>query len=301
VQNEMPLLFCSLPHCLYVQREDPAMRFATVRHETGTRAAIVHEDGVSVLPHEDVGTLLSAVGLEGLSGLHGEGAPVALADADLAPLVTTPSKIVCVGLNYRTHILEMGRELPAYPTLFGKFADSLIGARDDLQLPATSEQVDWEAELGVVIGAPVRRATPEQARAAIAGYTTVNDVSMRDWQWRTTQWLQGKTFESSTPVGPFLVTPDEVDHARDLELRCEVDGETMQRSRTSDLLFGPAEIVAYISRFTTLRPGDLIATGTPGGVGSARDPQVFLQPGQVLRTAIEGLGECVNTCHEEKA
>jgi acylpyruvate hydrolase len=277
------------------------VRLATVRHATGTRAAIVDDDTVSLLPYGDVGALLSVTGIEGLAGLRGEGTGTPLADTDLAPLVTAPSKIICVGLNYRSHILEMGRELPAHPTLFAKFADTLIGSRDDLRLPAVSEQVDWEAELGVVIGAPVRRATPEQARAAIAGYTIVNDVSMRDWQWRTPQWLQGKAFENSTPAGPFLVTPDDVDHARDLELQCDVDGVTMQRSSTSDLLFDPAEIVAYISGFTTLRPGDLIATGTPGGVGAGRDPKVFLQPGQVLRTAIEGLGECVNVCHAEKA
>jgi acylpyruvate hydrolase len=277
------------------------MRLATVRHTSGTRAAIVDDDTVAVLPYGDVGALLSEVEPGDLSGLRGEAPVTPVAEADFAPLLTAPGKIICVGLNYRSHILEMGRELPAHPTLFAKFADSLIGARDDLELPATSEQVDWEAELGVVIGAPVRRATPEQARAAIAGYTIVNDVSMRDWQWRTTQWLQGKAFERSTPVGPYLVTPDEVDHARDLELRCEVDGVTMQRGRTSDLVFDPADIVAYVSGFTTLRPGDLIATGTPGGVGAARDPKVFLQPGQVLRTVIDGLGECVNECREEKA
>lgn len=277
------------------------MRLATVRHASGTRAAIVDDDTVAVLPYGDVGALLSEVEPGDLSGLRGEAPVTPVAEADFAPLLTAPGKIICVGLNYRSHILEMGRELPAHPTLFAKFADSLIGARDDLELPATSEQVDWEAELGVVIGAPVRRATPEQARAAIAGYTIVNDVSMRDWQWRTTQWLQGKAFERSTPVGPYLVTPDEVDHARDLELRCEVDGVTMQRGRTSDLVFDPADIVAYVSGFTTLRPGDLIATGTPGGVGAARDPKVFLQPGQVLRTVIDGLGECVNECRQEKA
>lgn len=276
------------------------MRLATVRHASGTRAAVVHDDAVSSLPYTDVGVLLAEVGVDGLSGLRPDGPAVPLAEADLAPLVPAPSKILCVGLNYRSHILEMGRELPAHPTLFAKFSDALIGARDDLDLPAVSEQVDWEAELGVVVGTQVRRATPEQARAAIAGYTVINDVSMRDWQWRTTQWLQGKTFERSTPIGPFLVTPSEVDHARDLEISCEVDGVTMQRSRTSDLLFDPADIVAYVSGFTTLRPGDLIATGTPGGVGAARDPKVFLRPGQVVRTAIEGLGECRNACREEK-
>ncbi|MQA12560.1 MAG: 2-hydroxyhepta-2,4-diene-1,7-dioate isomerase, partial [Pseudonocardiaceae bacterium] len=161
-------------------------------------------------------------------------------------------------------------------------------------------QIDWEVELGVVIGTPVRRASPQQADAAIAGYTVINDVSMRDWQRRTAQWLQGKAFEASTPVGPTLVTGDTLNNAADLELRCEVDGHVMQRSRTSDLLFTPADIVAYISQITTLLPGDLIATGTPGGVGAARDPQTFLQPHQVLRTTIEGIGECLNTCVAEK-
>ncbi len=194
----------------------------------------------------------------------------------------------------------MGRELPAHPTLFAKFADTLLGARDDLVLPAVSEEVDWEAEPGVVVGAPVRRASTAQAAAAIAGYTVLNDVSMRDWQWRTTEWLSGKAFEATTPVGPWLVTPDEVGDAADLALRCEVDGRVMQSSRTSDLLFRPADLVAYVSRITTLRPGDLIATGTPGGVGVARTPRVFLAPGQVLRTVIEGVGECVNTCVAER-
>jgi acylpyruvate hydrolase len=226
---------------------------------------------------------------------------VPVAEADFAPVVPRPGKVICVGLNYRAHIAETGREMPAYPTLFAKFADTLMGARDDLVLPSVSDKVDWEVELGVVIGRPVYRATAAEAAAAIAGYTVVNDVSMRDWQSRTLQWLQGKMFERTTPAGPYLVTPDEVGNAADLEVRCEVDGAVMQQSRTSDLLFGPADIVAYASQVITLRPGDLIATGTPGGVGNARKPPVYLQPGNVLHTFIEGLGECVNHCVAEKA
>jgi len=162
-----------------------------------------------------------------------------------------------------------------------------------------SEKVDWEVELGVIIGRPVYRATPAEAEAAIAGYTVVNDVSMRDWQRRTSQFLQGKMFEHSTPAGPYLVTPEEAGNAADLEIRCEVDGMVMQRARTSDLLFGSAEIAAYASQVITLQPGDLIATGTPGGVGDARKPPVYLRPGNVLRTWIEGIGECVNHCVAE--
>jgi acylpyruvate hydrolase len=273
-----------------------AMRFGTIRTDGGTTAARLDGDVLIPLDAADVGEMLARGG----PGQPRTGAPtVPVAEADFAPVVTQPGKIICVGLNYRAHILETGRELPEYPTLFAKFADTLLGPRDDLVLPSVSERVDWEVELGVVIGSPVYRATPTEALAAIAGYTVVNDVSMRDWQRRTLQWLQGKMFEHSTPAGPYLVTPDEVGHAADLEVRCEVDGTVMQQSRTSDLLFGPAEIVAYASQAITLKPGDLIATGTPGGVGNARKPPVYLQPGQVLRTWIEGLGECVNLCVAE--
>jgi acylpyruvate hydrolase len=157
-----------------------------------------------------------------------------------------------------------------------------------------------------VIGRPARRVDEAGAAACIAGYTVVNDISMRDWQSRTLQWDQGKNFEASTPVGPFVVTADELGDGPgtgtvDLEVTCRVDGQTMQCGRTADLLFKPAAIVAYVSQFTTLRPGDLIATGTPGGVGAGRDPQVFLAPGQVLETAIEGIGACRNLVVEEQA
>jgi acylpyruvate hydrolase len=274
------------------------MRLATIRTEYGTTAARLDGDVLVPLEADDVGELLAAR----VEGRPSDGeAPVPAAQADFAPVVPRPGKIICVGLNYRAHILETGRELPEYPTLFAKFADTLMGAHDDLVLPPVSERVDWEVELGVVIGRPIHRATRAEAAAAIAGYTVVNDVSMRDWQRRTLQWLAGKAFEHSTPAGPYLVTPDEVGDAADLEVRCEVDGVVMQQSRTSDLLFGPADIAAYVSQIITLNPGDLIATGTPGGVGDARKPPVYLQPGNVLRTWIEGIGECVNRCVAEKA
>ena len=163
--------------------------------------------------------------------------------------------------------------------MFAKFASSLIGAHDDLVLPSVSNAVDWEAELGVVIGRRVWRGDAATGAGAIAGYTVVNDISMRDWQNRTTEFLQGKTFDASTPVGPYLVTGDEIGDAADLEVRCEVDGVTMQSGRTSDMLFEPAVVVSYISQFAALVPGDLISTGTPSGVGAGRKPPVFLAPG----------------------
>jgi acylpyruvate hydrolase len=275
------------------------VKLATIRTASGTAAARIDGDEAVETGAADVGELLRRDGwADGAAAAAGT--RHRLAGVSYAPLVPSPRKIICVGLNYRSHILEMGRELPAYPTLFSKFANSLLGANDDIVLPGVSDQVDWEAELGVVIGTALRRGSPGQAAASIAGYTIVNDVSMRDWQWRTSEWLQGKAFEASTPVGPWLVTPDEVD-AGHLELRCDVDGDSRQHANTSDLLFPPAEIVAYVSQFTTLEPGDLIATGTPGGVGAGRDPKVFLRDGQTMVTAIAGLGQLRNRCVAEGA
>ncbi len=276
------------------------MRLTTMRTGSGTAAGRVEGEEVVELPYPDVGALVASPDWRTRAG-EWDGRRRSLGDIALAPLVLQPPKIICVGLNYRSHILEMGRELPAHPTLFAKYSNALLGPTDDLVLPAVSEQVDWEVELGVVLGAPGRRLSAEAALGIIAGFTVVNDVSMRDWQWRTDEWLQGKTFEASTPVGPVLVTPDEVDHARDLALTCSVDGTVMQSSRTSDLLFSPAEIVAYVSQFTSLQAGDLLATGTPGGVGAGRAPQVFLRCGQVVRATVEGIGSLVNTCVADTA
>ena len=276
------------------------MRLATVRRADGsTAAARLEGDELILLPYPDVVALLAEPGWAEASSAPA-GDRVALGDADLAPPVR-PAKVVCVGLNYRSHIEEMGRGFPDHPTLFIKFPDTLTGPYDDLVIPAASTEVDWEAELGVVIGRTARNVSEAEAAACVAGYTAVNDVSMRDWQWRTTQWMAGKNFEASTPVGPWVVTGDEIGDAADLELSCDVDGVAMQKTRTSDLLFTPAAIVADVSRIMTLRPGDLIATGTPGGVGAGRDPKVFLRPGQLLETALEGVGSCRNRVVEDKS
>ncbi|MDA0637885.1 fumarylacetoacetate hydrolase family protein, partial [Nonomuraea sp. MCN248] len=223
--------------------------------------------------------------------------------ADFAPVVPRPSKVVCVGLNYRNHIQEMGRDLPRHPTLFAKFADSLIGAADDIVLPPETTALDWEVELAVVIGAPVRRARGAAAEAAIAGFTVLNDITCRDWQFRTREWLQGKTWDSSTPVGPYLVTPDELPGGvrPRLEVKLTVDGEVMQQDDTGDLLFDPVALVEYVSTVVRLNPGDLIATGTPGGVGHARDPKRYLTGGERVVTEIQGVGRLENTVTEEEA
>jgi len=272
------------------------MRFVTIRTAGGIRAARLEGDEGIELDAPDVAAVL-ADGIQSVAEATGA-ERVPLSRVDLAPVVPNPSKIICLGLNYKSHITEMSGELPSHPTLFAKFASALTGARDPLPIPSASNAVDWEAELGIVIGRRVRNVRGDEARDAIGGYTIVNDISMRDWQWRTTEWLQGKTWEACTPAGPAVVTPDEVDHAADLLLRCEVDGEVVQEARTSDLLFKPVDIVEYVSQVCTLEPGDLISTGTPAGVGAGRQPPKFLTPGNVVRTSIEGLGELVNECVE---
>jgi acylpyruvate hydrolase len=272
------------------------MRIGTARLNGGTRAVRVDGDRATILAESGLAALLAhGADWRDRARAVGEG-ELAVAEVDFAPLVPNPEKIVCVGLNYRSHAAEANLEVPDHPTLFAKYARALIGARDDIAMPAVSEKVDWEAELALVIGTSIRNASEAEALEAIAGYTVLNDISMRDWQRRTSQFLQGKTFERTTPVGPWLTTGDEVDDARDLRMTCEVDGETMQQTTTADMVFSPAEIVAYVSRIITLVPGDLIATGTGPGVGGARKPPRFLSPGNVVVTRIEGLGELENRC-----
>ena len=246
------------------------MRLATVRTGDGTRAARVDGDRLVELVAPDVGAVLAS-GTDP-AAVATTGVVHEVATAAFAPLVPRPEKFFCLGLNYREHILEMGRELPEYPTIFAKVAAALIGAHDDVWLPPESESVDWEAELGLVIGRPVRRASTDEAQAAIAGYTVINDVSMRDWQMRTLQWMAGKTWEHATPVGPWLVSPDEIDHADDLRITCDVDGERVQDARTSDMIVTPVEVVRYLSTVCTLMPGDVVSTGSPAGAGMGRTP-----------------------------
>jgi acylpyruvate hydrolase len=274
------------------------MRLATIRIGERTTAARIEGDSAVEISSADVGALLALPDWSQIAAAAA-GTRHDLDEVAYAPLVPRPEKIICVGLNYRTHIEEMGRQPAAHPTLFAKYAPALIGAEDDIVLPRVPALMDWEAELAVVMGRPARHVSAAEAPSAIAGFAVLNDVTARDWQDRTSQFLQGKTFEATTPVGPWLVTPDEADPAEGLEVVCEVDGEVMQRGSTADLLFGPAELVSYISDILTLRPGDLIATGTPAGVGHGRRPPRYLAPGQTVVTRIAGLGRCVNACRAE--
>ncbi len=271
------------------------MKLATIRTAGTTRAVRVDDGTLVDLGLPDVGAVLERPDWrQWAAGASGPTLP--LAGADFAPLVPAPSKVVCVGLNYRNHIQEMGRDLPSHPTLFAKFADALIGAGDAIVRPDETDQLDWEVELVVVVGRRVRRATGVEAEQAIAGFTIMNDVTCRDWQFRTREWLQGKTWDSTTPVGPYLVTPDELPGGvrPTVGLRLSVDGVEMQSDNTGDLLFDPVALVEYVSTVVRLNPGDLIATGTPGGVGHARKPMVFLVGGETLVAEIDGLGRLEN-------
>lgn len=270
------------------------MKLATIRTADGSTAAVrVEPNGYIPLGAADVGEVLRAGNLPFAGQIIEK--PIAPESVTLAPLIVQPSKVVCVGLNYKNHIQEMGRDLPAYPTLFCKFADCLIGATDEVRRPPETAEFDWEVELAIVIGTKVRRASEQQAADAIAGFSIINDVTCRDWQFRTREWLQGKNWEATTPLGPWLVTPDEVGGARpSLAVRCSVDGEVMQEDSTGDLLFNPVALVQYISTMVSLNPGDVIASGTPGGVGHARKPPRYLTAGQRMVTEIDGLGRLDN-------
>lgn len=267
------------------------MKLLTLHWKGATAAARVEGNRVVVLERfTDVGDLLRAGAPSAVATLEG---PVIDLDAvDYAPVILAPSKIVCVGLNYRAHILEMKRDLPEYPVLFAKFADTLAAEGEEIALPPESPEIDWEGELAVVIGSTVRRASAEQAEDAIAGYTIANDVSMRDWQFRTREWLQGKMWERSTPLGPVLATPDEI--PSDARMTTTVDGVQKQVGDIHDLVHGPVDLVRYVSTITTLRPGDVILTGTPGGVGHAREPREYLASGSVVEVTIDGIGTLRN-------
>ena len=213
--------------------------------------------------------------------------------------IQRPGKIVCVGLNYRDHAAEGGMDLPKAPLLFAKWPNTLIGHGDPIVLPPETEQVDYEAELGVVIGRKARRVSEAEALDHVEGYICLNDVSARDMQFADGQWTRGKSPDTFCPVGPRLVPREEIDDPQALAIRCIVNGEALQDSSTAQMIFSVAEIIAYTSQVITLEPGDLIATGTPAGVGVFRDPKVLLSDGDEVSVEIEGLGTLTNPITKE--
>lgn len=274
------------------------MKLATILQADTTRAAVQVERGYLPLAAGDLNELLSAPGwreqVDATLAKHDASSVIPEEQVRLLNPLPRPAKVICCGLNYSDHILEMGRALPQYPTLFAKYADTLTDPGAEV-ISRHSQDVDWEAELAVVIGSSVEDATEEQAATAIAGYTVANDISMRDWQRRTLQWFQGKAFDRTTPIGPVLVTADEIDPVAGLEVICRINGEQVQRGNTSTLVFSAARLVSYVSRFTALRPGDIVLTGTPGGVGMGMQPPRFLADGDALETEIPGIGVLRNT------
>ncbi len=276
------------------------MRLATLATEAGTRAVVIEGDrAFPVGEFGDVGALLRA-GAAGSAAAaaateHGDGE--VFSPEDLRRPVLEPGAVVCVGLNYRNHILEMGRELPSAPTLFSKLPRALTDPYADVSMPSVSDKFDYEAELAVVIGKPGRDVDPATAWEHVAGLTVLNDVTARDLQRRTVQWFAGKTLQASTPVGPVIVTPEELGDLDPLEIALSVNGEERQRSRLGELVFDVPTLVADLSRLVELRPGDLIATGTPGGVGDAAGR--FLADGDVVEVTIDGIGSLRNTFRRE--
>jgi acylpyruvate hydrolase len=281
------------------------VRLATLElNGTGTAAAVLRDGGAVVVrdsagrvAYPDVGALLAA----GDAGL--DSAQRALDDGDEQPYssaavrcpILAPGAIFCVGLNYGTHITEMRRELPAHPTLFSKLSRAVTDPYADIDVPiAGAACLDYEGELAAVIGTRARNVDAAEAMSYVAGLTVLNDVTMRDYQWRSVQWFAGKTWERSTPFGPAVVTLDELGDVGALEIVVTVNSEERQRARLGDLVFGVADLVADISRIVTLEPGDLIATGTPGGVGDAMVPKGYLADGDVVEVRIDRLGSVRN-------
>ncbi|WP_300344170.1 fumarylacetoacetate hydrolase family protein [Nesterenkonia sp.] len=265
------------------------MKLATLRRDGATVAARQEgQDWVVIDGVASVGELVKTQDWQATAAAA-DGERLPAAEAQLEAVVPTPGKVICVGLNYRSHIQEMGRELPTYPTLFAKFPETLTGPFDDVVAVEEDPELDWEGELVLVVGSEVYRATEEEAASAIAGYTAANDISMRGWQFRSSEWLQGKIWAKSTPLGPVMVTADDFDYQAST-LRTRVNGEVMQEHSTGDLVFTPEQLVAYISTMLPLKPGDVVLTGTPGGVGRARDPQVYLKAGDTVEVEIEDIG-----------
>lgn len=262
------------------------------------------EGGVREVSHAlreryaDLRAILEADALAELGADTG-GKELASGDVRFMPVIPNPDKIICVGVNYRPHIEEMGREVPEHPVVFVRFPGSLVGHEEPIVRPAVSEQFDFEGELAVVIGRRARHVSRESALDYVAGYCCFLDGSVRDWQRHTPQFTPGKNFQSSGAMGPFLVTGDDVGDPSALGLTTRVNGKVMQRGQVSELVFNIPFLIEYCSTFAELQPGDVIATGTPGGVGAARTPPVWLGSGDVVEVEIPGVGLLRNTVVDE--
>lgn len=279
------------------------MRLITYEDDSGPRAGVLVGDSVIPAtslhaPADSVRGLLSAMGPESLrelgqaAGAHTE--RLALSDLRLLAPIPDPEKIICLGLNYRDHAEETGQEIPAAPMWFGKFANSLIGSGQDIRLPAAHpDYVDYEAELAVVIGRTARDVAADAALEHVAGAIAFNDVSARDLQLQNPLWTSGKAIDTFAPCGPSLVTLDEIEDLQNLELRTRVNGETVQQGTTANQIFTVAQTVAWLSRTITLTPGDIIATGTPAGIGAIKGH--FLRPGDAVEVEVECIGTISNT------
>jgi len=276
------------------------VRLITYQSQTGPRVAGLR-DGRWIDLNANDATLptdlhaLLAMGSEALNRageVIASGTLIPEADPVRLPPVLNPEKIVCVGLNYADHARESGAQLPPVPVIFNKFPSALIGPNQPIRVPPVSSEVDYEAELVLVIGREGRNITQDDALGYVAGYTCGNDVSARDWQLRKPggQWLLGKTFDTFAPTGPEFVTADELPDPNRLRICSRLNGQVMQDSSTAQFIFSVQYLVSYISQVCTLRPGDLIFTGTPPGVGFSRQPPVFLKPGDVIEVEIEGIG-----------
>ena len=277
------------------------MRLATIVTQNGPRLHVRGRSG-----YVDVGAETGDPGFASLAAVLSAGpramdAVRALADldgreygpADLGPAVPAPERILCLGLNYQEHAVEGGREVPTWPDAFVRGRDSVLGPYADLVKPALTSRFDYEGELGIVIGAGGRYIPASKALDAIAGFVVLNDASARDWQRAASQWTGGKNFEGSMPIGPEVVTTDEAD-VSDVALTTVLNGQVMQSARTSQMIVDVPSAVEFFSSFTRLAPGDVIATGTPGGVGFARQPPVWLHPGDVIEVTVENVGTIRN-------
>jgi 2-keto-4-pentenoate hydratase/2-oxohepta-3-ene-1,7-dioic acid hydratase in catechol pathway len=268
-----------IEHVVDVGRLDPSL-------PSGMRALLGLDEGL-----ERVARLVPA-GFDPRT-LPPEAAPP-LAEVILAPVVPDPAKLICIGLNYRDHAAETGQALPEVPTVFAKFPNVLIGAGAPIVIPRISSKIDYEAELAFVIGRRARHVPEFQALRHVAGYTCFNDVTARDVQKRSPQWTLGKSFDTFGPLGPALVTADQVPDPHALAIRCSVGGETLQESSTGAMVFSIAKLVSFLSEILTLEPGDVVVTGTPAGVGFVREPPRYLRAGETVRVEIEGVGVLEN-------